>query len=151
MNKLAKTPKIPVLHIFHSQDAELYNATVREDKVYLKNEKIAQFSNRGVFTIKDERGRKKKRWKMVIVLDGKAKAGKIRDTLTNDEKLLLELQQIPDPTETVFEPLTDKDRVTVVKREIAKQLGKFKPMETWQFVVIIALLGATLAMQFILR
>lgn len=166
--KLGKDPKINVLHIYHSQDAELYKATIREDKVYCKGDKVPQFTNRGVFTVKDTRGRKNKKYKMLIYLDGKAKTAKptngeqmkkdmiaenkaeaeqigknISDVLPSD------LVTIPDNAELLFEPLTFKDRVTVVKREIAKQLGKFKPMETWQFVVIIVLLAASIALHFI--
>ena len=134
-----KTPEIPVLHIYHTQDAELYRANIREDKVYLHDEKVAQFSNRGVITVKDSRTRSKKRFKVLLYLDGKADCAQIPG----------ELQTIPDSKETIFEPLTDKDRKTVVKREIAKQLGKFKPLETWQFVVILGMLGALIAFQII--
>lgn len=130
-----KTPEIPVLHIYHTQDAELYRANIREDKVYLHDEKVAQFSNRGVITVKDSRTRRKKRFKILIYLDGKADCAK--------------LQTIPETQETIFEALTDKDRKTVVKREIAKQLGKFKPLETWQFVVILGMLGAVIALEII--
>lgn len=155
MLNIGKAPKIPVLHIYHNQDASLYKASVREDKVYLKNERVAQFTNKGVFTVKDETQRKKRKIKMLIYLDGKAETAKILDSETSAAKLkkaqeeTKEFQTIPETKETLFEPLTDKDRITVVKREIAKQLGKFKPMETWQFIVIIALLGALLALQFI--
>ena len=150
-----KQPEIPVLHIYHSQDAELYRAKIREDKVYLKDEKVAQFSNRGVFTIKDLRGHKKKKFKALIYLDGKVDCAKIKTTTDEEKKKALEeaeknpkqLQVIPETQETIFEALTDKDRKTVVKREIAKQLGKFKPLETWQFLIIIGLLGALLGLQ----
>ena len=152
---MGKTPKIPVLHIYHNQDGKAYNSNVREDKVYLQGEKVAQFSNRGVFTIKGLKLAKRSKLKCLIYLDGKAKTVKI--TSEEEKKKLIELaeanpdelQVIPETMEMLFEPLTDKDRVTVVKREIAKQLGKFKPMETWQFIVIIALLGASIALHFI--
>lgn len=160
---MAKLPTIPVLHIYHSQDAELYSATIREDKVYLKHDKVAQFSNKGVFTIKDRRGRKAKKFKAVIYLDGKAccasvpqkeaewaqEHGKLTDAQEANSKNPHKLQVIPDTEEMIFEPLTDMDRKTVVKREIAKQLGKFKPLETWQFAVIIGLIGAVLALEVI--
>jgi hypothetical protein len=158
---MPKTPLIPVLHIYHSQDAELYKATIREDKVYLKGEQISQFNNKGVFTIKDVRGRSKKRFKLLIVIDGKVKACQIRTQneikanvlaeTTPENRILTEikLQTLPDTMESIFEPLTDHDRRTVVKREIAKQLGKLKAMETWQFIVLIALVGAVLAFELI--
>ena len=144
---------MPVLHIYHNQDAILYKATIREDKVYLKGERVAQFSNKGVFTVKDETHRKKRKYKVLIYLDGKAETAKIgkekEKAVKEAEKNPDILQTLPETKETIFEPLTDKDRITVVKREIAKQLGKFKPMETWQFIVIIAMLGALIAIQFI--
>lgn len=165
---MAKTPVIPVLHLYHNQDASLYRATVREDKVYMRDEKIAEFSHSAVFTITDELGRKKRKFKAVIYLDGKANACQIQTGKDMKDKIKAEnealakeqgitestiniakLQQIPDNIETIFEPLTFKDRITIVKREIAKQLGKFKPMETWQFVVIIAMLGAAIAVSII--
>ena len=150
---MAKTVKIPVLHIYHSQDAELYKAAVREDKVFLKNEKVAQFTNRGVFTIKDKRGRITKKFKALIYLDGKATCAstpeEAKKALEENTKNPDRLQTIPTTAETIFEPLTDKDRITVVKREIAKQLGKIKPMETWQFVAILGLIGAVLALELI--
>lgn len=136
---MAKQPQIPVLHVYHNQDAELYYATIREDKVYLHDEKVAQFSNKGVFTVKDLLRRKKRKFKVLLYLDGKADCASTPG----------ELQSIPETKESVFEPLTDKDRRTVVKREIAKQLGKFKPVETWQVLIIIGLLGAVLAIQLI--
>ena len=146
---------MPVLHIYHNQDATLYKATIREDKVYLKGERVAQFTNKGVFTVKDETRRKKRKYKVLIYLDGKAETTKIK----SDEQIEADLkkaelnnahfQTLPETDESIFEPLTDKDRITVVKREIAKQLGKFKPMETWQFIVIIAMLGVLIAIQFI--
>jgi hypothetical protein len=150
---IAKAPKIPVLHIYHNQDATLYKATIREDKVYLRGEHIAKFTNKGVFTVKDETKRKKTKYKVLIYLDGKAETAKI----PKDKEAILKeaeenpetLQTIPETGESVFEPLTDNDRITVVKRQITKSLGKLKPMETWQFIVIIALLGALLALQFL--
>lgn len=145
--RMAKTPKIPVLHIFHNNDAHLYYAKVREDKVYLKGEKVAQFTNRGVFTVKDYTQRRKRKFKALIYLDGKAKSCKIGGEKA--EQLAKEFLILPETEETIFEPLTDRDRKIVVKREIAKQLGKFKPMETWQFILIITLLAALIAIQFI--
>jgi hypothetical protein len=145
---MAKAPRIPVLHIFHNQDAELYLATVREDKVYLKNEKVAQFINRGVFTVQCQK-KMPKRFKALIYLDGKAETAHLSNeeyqkfTETVGEKIetsTQDFQTIPLTEEKIFEPLTDKDRQTVVKREIAKQLGKFRPMETWQFFVIIGMI-----------
>lgn len=168
VKNMGKTPQIPVLHLFHNQDGELYRANVREDKVYMKDEKIAEFSSKAVFTISDKLGRKTRKFKCIIYLDGKANACQIQTGKDMKDKLLKEnavaaaeqgiteptinttkLQEIPDNIETIFEPLTFKDRITVVKREIAKQLGKFKPMETWQFIVIIAMLSAAIALQFI--
>lgn len=154
------TPTIPVLHVFHNQDAILYRAKIREDKVYLKGEKVPQFTNRGVFTVKDVTGRNKRKFKMLIYLDGKADTATPTNGKDMKAKILAEntasakmvgkkvedvinlasLQTIPDNVELLFEPLTFKDRITIVIREIAKQLGKFKPMETWQFIVIIALI-----------
>ena len=164
-----KTPKISILHIYHSQDAELYHAKIREDKVYCKGDKVPQFTNKGVFTVKDTRSRKKKKYKLLIYLDGKSITAKITNgkQLKKDLKAenkaeaqavglkledvlnLTELETIPDNLEMLFEPLTFKDRVTIVKREVAKQLGKIKPLETWQFILIIVLLGASIALQFI--
>lgn len=134
---MANEAKIPVFHVQHNQDIELYDAKVREDKLYLNNEKVAQFCNSGVFTVHDKRKKKTRRFKAVIYLDGKAEATKVKP-----------IETIPDSAETLLEPLTDKDRKNVVKREIAKQLGKFKPMETWQFIVILVMLGALIALQF---
>ena len=129
---MTKEALIPVLHVLHNQDIELYDAKIREDKLYLNNEHVAQFTNAGLFTVKDHRKKKTKKFKAVIYLDGKA-----------------DCARIPETQETVFEALTDKDRKAVVKREIAKQLGKFKPMETWQFIVIIIMLAAAIAINFI--
>lgn len=154
---MVKNPKIPVLHILHSQSARLYNAVVREDKVYMRNNQLAQFSDKAVFTVVDETQRKKRKLNMVIVLDGKATASEIRTPREMKEKILSEtkperievvnamLETLKGTTESIFEPLTDHDRRTVVKREIAKQLGKIKPMETWQFLVLIGLVSAALA------
>jgi len=128
---MTREAEIPVLHVLHNQDIELYNAKVREDKIYLNNEHVAQFTNSGVFTIKDHRKKKSKKFKAILYLDGKATC-----------------EKIPDSEESILEPLTDKDRKNVVKREIAKQLGKFKPMETWQFIVIIAMLAAAIIIPF---
>ncbi len=160
--------QIPVLHIFHNQDAVIYKAKIREDKAYMHGEKIAEFSSKAVFTIINTLGKPKK-FKCIIYLDGKSNACQImkginmkkkilEDLLPIEKEMLLaptstinieKLQEIPDQVETLFEPLTFKDRITIVKREIAKQLGHFKPMETWQFIVIIAMLGTILAVQFI--
>lgn len=131
---MTKDVKIPVLHLHHNNDAELYYAKVKEDKTYLDNENVASFCGRSVINVTDRRGKHKKRFKTLLYLDGKT-----------------ECVIIPDPeTETdLIEPLTNKDRRTVVKREIAKQLGKFRPMETWQFLIIMILLGSLIAMQFI--
>lgn len=165
---MARETKIPVFHIFHNQDVELYEAKVKEDKVYLDNERVAQFNNSGVFTIKDHTGKRLRKFKAVIYLDGKAQTSEIKskkeiiDTAiadTNQEvleknpalknKIIEKLQRIIDTAESIFEPITDKDRKTIVKREVAKQLGKFKPIETWQFVLIIVLLSALIALRFI--
>ena len=145
---------MPVLHIYHSQDAEVYKATIREDKLYLKNEKVAQFSNSGIIAIKGIKLAKRSKIKCVLYLDGKAEAIKLTDkqkeaTIKLAEKNPDNLQVLPETKETIFEALTDKDRITIVRREMAKALGKFKPMETWQFIVIIAMLGALIAIQFI--
>lgn len=154
-------PQIPVLHIYHSTDAELYRATIREDKVYLKGEQVTQFNNNGVFSVKDRLSRNPRKFKMLIVIDGKATACQIRskEDITknvlaqtepeNKEKVQATLQTLIGTAESIFEPLTDHDRRTVVKREIAKQLGKIKPMEMWQFGVLIALVGAVLAFELI--
>jgi hypothetical protein len=156
---MPKNPQIPVLHIYHSQDAELYKATIREDKVYLKGDQVSQFNNKGVFTIKDVRGRSKKKFKLLIVVDGKVKACQIRTQneikanvlaeTTPENRPLIEtkLQTLFDTMESIFEPLTDHDRRTVVKREIAKQLGKLKAMEMWQFMVLIGLVAGVLALE----
>lgn len=156
---MAKTPQIPVFHIYHNKDIALYRATVREDKVYCRDEKIAEFENSAVFTITDELGRRKRKFKAVLYLDGKANACAIQTGKEIKNKIQTEnpaqtinlekLQSLPDNIETIFEPLTFKDRITIVKREIAKQLGKFKPMETWQFVVLIALVSASIVVNFI--
>lgn len=163
---MTKDQQIPVLHIYHNQDAEIYRATIREDKAYMKGEKCAEFSSKGIFTVKDNLHKKK--FKMIIYLDGKAntcqqqngKEMKKKIVAENKEVAAMEnidkdtinqekLQEIPDNLETIFEPLTFKDRITVVKREIAKQLGKFKPMETWQFGVLIAIGIASIVIGFI--
>lgn len=172
---MTKTPELPVLHIYHNNEAYLYPAKVREDKMYCRGQKVPQFDNSAVLTVKDLRGRVPRKFKMAIYLDGKAKVAKRQDGKTmkvgvklqnqaeidwineqlktdykiDDVLMVDKLETIPDSVETLYEPLTFHDRVTVVKREIAKQLGKFKPMETWQFIVIMALLGANLALQFI--
>lgn len=147
---MAKQPKIPVLHIFHNRDGLAYKATIREDKAYLKGEKVAKFENQGVFTVKGIKLSKRSKTKFLIYLDGKSETAhmKIKKKPTGREKATENFQLIP-TTEELFEPLTDEDRKTVVKREIAKQLGKFKAMETWQFIVIIAMLGASIALRFI--
>lgn len=138
---MAKEPEIPVLHVFHNNDIELYYAKVREDKVYLNNKKIAQFSNQGVFTIKDRRGKVTKKFKAVIALDGK---------MSTAEQDVGELETIP-KSAAIFEALTDNDRKEIVKRELAKQRAQQKAIETWQFIVILAMLGALIAMQFLIR
>lgn len=153
-----KTPQIPVLHLYQNQDGYLYRANIREDKVYCKDDKVAQFSNKSVFTV-TTKTKLPKKFRLVIYLDGKANTCQAQTGQEMKQKLIEEnkaeaaqngikestinltkLQEIPDNIETIFEPLTYKDRITVVKREIAKQLGKFKPMETWQFGVIIGLI-----------
>lgn len=150
-----KTPKIPVLHIYHNQDGDLYRATIRENKVYLMNEKIAQFQNKGVFTIRVH-GKLPKKFKALLYLDGKAECAKLTPTqyegfTEKNAEATEQFQTIPNTQETVFEPLTDKDRITVVKREIAKQLGKFKPMETWQFIALMALVIGGYVVSFVFR
>ena len=148
---MGKTPKIPVLHFYHNQDGVAYPATIREDKAYMRGEKIAQFTNHGIFTIKGLKLSKRGKIKCLLYLDGKSETAhlKVDKKISGKEKVNSTLQTIPDTQETIFEPLTDLDRKTVVKREIAKQLGKFKAMETWQFIVIIALLGVSIALRFI--
>jgi hypothetical protein len=145
--------KTQVLHIYHNQDADLYPAVMREDKIYLMNEKVAQFINRGVFTIRVH-GKLPKKFKALIYLDGKAECAKLTATeyeeFTKTEAQKTEqFQVLPETKETIFEPLTDNDRITVVKREIAKQLGKFKPIETWQFILLIALIIGGYVINFI--
>lgn len=165
---MTKETLIPVLHIKQNQDIELYNGRVKEDKVYLKNERVAQFTNSGVFTVVDKRGNVKKRFKAVIYLDGKANCSEIKskkeiiDTAITEMnpdaeknnpgitvKIEGQLQRLIGNAYSIFEPLTDQDRRTVVKREVAKQLGRFRPIETWQFVLIMVLLGVLIALQFI--
>ena len=147
--------RVPVFHVHHNQDIELYYAKVREDKVYLKNAKVAQFTNSGVFTVKDERRKKKGKFKALLYLDGKATATEIKseeDYKKQQEKNAKDpskLQTIPDSQESLLEPLTDNDRKQVVKREVAKQLAKSKVMQTWQFVVLIGLGACVLAIQLI--
>lgn len=159
---------IPVLHVFHNQDVKFYKAKIREDKVYLEGDKIAEFSSKGVFTLTKNKLGKPKKTKMLIYLDGKSNTSQIQTGKEMKQHLidsnapielemklpigstlnLDKLQTIPDNIETIFEPLTFKDRITIVKREVAKQLGKFKPMETWQFIVLIALIAVDLALNF---
>lgn len=148
-------PEIPVLHVYHSQDADLYCAKVREDKVYLRNKTVAKFINRAVITV-SVRKKLPKKFKLLLYLDGKSECAKLSKESDYSEfaedktaTVTSEFQTLPETSEKLFEPLTDEDRKTVVKREIAKQLGKFKPMETWQFILIIALLAASIAIQFI--
>lgn len=159
---------IPVLHVFHNQDVKLYRAKVREDKVYLLGEKIAEFDNKSIFNMTRNKVGKPKRFKFLIYLDGKANTCQIQTGAEMAKKLIQEnaiiekemnipigsslnlekLQELPPNVERIFEPLTFKDRITIVKREVAKQLGKFKPMETWQFIVLIALIAVDLALNF---
>lgn len=132
---MTREAKIPVFHIFHNNDIELYTCTVREDKVYLENENVATFSNRGLFTVKDHRGKRLRKYKALFYLDGKTETVHIPESEEQENNFI--------------EPLTNKDRKTIVKREIAKQLGKFRPIETWQFILIIIMLAAILALRFI--
>ena len=163
-----KTPTIPVMHLYHNLDGEIYRCNVREDKVYLKNGKVAQFNNRSLFTVTDRLGRRPRKIKIILYYEGKATAcypqswqeiknkfGSLEYMNMLDEQVknktinLEPLQTLPPNCETLFEPLTDNDRITVVKREIAKQLGKFKPMETWQFGVLMAIGIASIVLNFI--
>lgn len=165
---MTKDTLIPVLHVKQNQDIELYKGKIKEDKVYLQNERVAQFTNSGVFTVIDKRGKTRKRFKAVIYVDGKANCSEIKSKeeiiktavaeMNPDaeatspgitEKITEQLQRLVGNAYSIFEPLTDQDRKTVVKREVAKQLGRFRPMETWQFVLILILLGVLIAIQFI--
>lgn len=159
---------IPVLHVKQNNDIELYKAKLKEDKVYLKNEKVAQFTNAGVFTVIDKTGKKKRRFKTLIYLDGKANCSEIKtkqeiieaaktemDPLAEQNnpgvtvKVENQLERLIGNAYSIFEPLTDQDRKTIVKREVAKQLGRFKPIETWQFLLIMITLGVSIAINFI--
>ena len=171
MTGKTKVVKIPVLDFKHTQDVNLYLAETREDKAYLENSQVAQFENRAVFTVNNRIGKLPKKFKVILHLDGKADCCVQRVSQEFKEKIkaeneaaaaevgrplshvlkIAQLEVLPDNLETLFEPLTFKDRVTVVKREIAKQLGKFKPMETWQFIVIIALVAAGIAVSVMFR
>lgn len=165
---MTKETVIPVFHIKQNQDIELYAGRVKEDKVYLKDQRVAQFTNSGVFTVIDKRGKTKKRFKAVIYVDGKDHCSEIKskkeiietaiaETNPNElkknpglkEKIEGQLDRLIGNAYSVFEPLTDQDRKTVVKREVAKQLGHFKPIETWQFLIILIMLGIAIALNFI--
>jgi len=54
-------------------------------------------------------------------------------------------KEIPD----LFEPLTNKERVEIVKREIAKALRKFQPFSNSIVIILILLLLANLILNFL--
>lgn len=165
---MTKETAIPVFHVKQNQDIEVYRGKIKEDKVYLEDGKVAQFTNSGVFTIVNKLNKRTRRFKAVVYTDGKAECAEIRpadeiiERAVSDmdpknieknpelkDKITGRLERLLGNAYSIFEPLTDQDRKTVVKREVAKQLGKFKPLQTWQFVLIIVLLGASIAIQFI--
>jgi hypothetical protein len=166
--EMTKESQITVFHVKQNQDIDVYKGRVKEDKIYLKDSTVAQFTNSGVFTIVDRRTQKTRRYKCVIYLDGKKDCSEIREkeeiiskAITEmdpheleknpdlKEKITVQLQRLIGNAYSIFEPLTDQDRKTVVKREIAKQLGKFKPISNIQFAVLLIMLGIAIAIQFI--
>ena len=164
---MTKETLIPVFHVKQNLDVELYKGKVKEDKVYLKEGKVVQFTNNGVFTVIDKRGKKAKRFKAVIYLDGKDHCSEVKSkqeiietsiaemdpSAIENPELILEvkdrLERLIGNAYSIFEPLTDQDRKTIVKREVAKQLGRFQPMTTWQFILLMILIGANIALNFV--
>lgn len=165
-----KTPLIPVMHIYPTQDAIIYKTRIKDGIAKIDDNKIAKVGSKNIFTIYDKTGTKKRKFKCIIYLDGKVEACSVQNGLDMKTKMieqdklirqelnlplegsltLAELEDIPSDKRAVFEPLTLRDTAIMVKREIVKQMSRAKAMETWQFGILAVLVVAGIVLNFVL-
>lgn len=161
--------KVPVMHVYPTNDIVIYKTEIKDNIAKISKTQIAKVGSENVFSIVDKTGRKTRRYKAVIHLDGKISTcqQQTREQMLNkilkedtqvrkelglsDSTLdLMELEKLPKEVNTLFEPLTLNDRAVMVKREIVKQMSRAKAMETWQFGILALLIVAGIVLNFVL-
>ena len=134
--------KIRILHVKPTKEIDVIEVDVEDDKVIVqKGEKEPQFSNECVYNIKPISktrligrlaNRFRKREPALIYVDGK----------TFCEK--------PKPGGDFTEPITDKERKDVVRKEILKTLGRFQLMKPWMFIGLLIPIIIVIILQIVL-
>jgi hypothetical protein len=134
--------KIRVLHVKPTKEIDVIESDVEDDKVIVqKGDKEPQFSNECVYNIKfisktrligRLANRLRKRESALIYVDGKSFCEK------------------PKSEGDFTEPITDKDRKDVVRKEILKTLGKYQIMKPWMFIGLLIPIIIVIILQIIL-
>lgn len=133
--------EVKVLIIGPNKNMNVAKFPIEENKVIIKKDKYEPFFDAEcIFPMKEISTmpifgkmitKRRKREPGMIYILGKPKAEKLKN-----------------PKDDLFEPLTDRERKQIVKREVAKTLGKFKPMSTAMFAILFILLMLNIVLNF---
>jgi hypothetical protein len=133
--------KIKVFHVKNTKNIDIIQAEAKVDSIKIEADKEPKFTPEDIFNVKETStvpllgkfiNSRRKRKQCVIYVDGKLSCEKL--SKANE----------------LFEPITDDDRKNIVKREIAKTLGKFQMMKPVMFIVLMILLVIILIMQILI-
>jgi hypothetical protein len=165
---------IKVLLIGQNKNINVATFPIQEDKITIKKDEVEPFfDGDSIFQLKEISttpliGRwltsRRKREACVIYVLGKQHCERLKAPVYDQEEKseakaenpesekdaqgsekLKQEKKIPD----LFEPLTNKERVEIVKREIAKALRKFQPFSNTIVIILILLLIANLVLNFL--
>lgn len=166
MSSQTELDKIKVLLVGQNKNINVAKFPIEENKIKIKKDDIEPFFEaESIFSIKEICtipliGRfitsRRKRESCVIYLFGKQHCEKLRAPVETQPIIVTDpqnpsLEKPEDKEKTIgnlFEPLTNKERVEIVKREIAKALRKFQPFSNTIVIIIIILLIVNLILTF---
>jgi hypothetical protein len=163
MSSQTEFDNIKVLLIGQNKNINVAPFPIEENKINIKKDEVEPFFDAEcIFSMKEMCtipliGRfitsRRKRQPCVIYLYGKQHCEKLKAPIEDQQPSVAVDPQNPsqekpeDKDKTIgnlFEPLTNKERVEIVKREISKALRKFQPFSNTIVIILILLLVANL-------
>jgi hypothetical protein len=131
--------KIKVFHIKHTKNIDAMDVETKEDILQIKDIE-PHFAAEDIFNLKEVatgplarlRNRHRKRKPIVFYVDGKPHCEKLK---TSSE---------------LFEPISNEDRKNLVKKEVAKALGKYQAMKPIMFIILMILLVVVIILQILI-